>query len=62
MALTVFVCGVMAVSLFSGIFFFLYSGIYYLHTDKHSAARIYILIGCVLLILSLGYPLLFMVY
>ena len=60
MALTVFVCGVMAGSLFSGIFF-LYSGIYYLHTDKHSAARIYILIGCVLLILSLGYPLLFMV-
>ena len=60
MALTVFVCGVMAVSLFSGIFF-LYSGIYYLHTDKHSAARIYILVGCVLLILSLGYPLLFMV-
>ena len=60
MALTVFVCGVMAVSLFSGIFF-LYSGIYYLHTDKHSAARIYILIGGVLLILRLGYPLLFMV-
>ena len=61
MALAVFVCGVMAVSLFSGVFF-LYSGIYYLHTDKHSAARIYILIGCVLLILSLGYPMLFMIY
>lgn len=58
MALVVFVCGVMAVSLFSGLFF-LYSGIYYLHTDKHSAARIYILIGCVLLILSVWVPLLF---
>ena len=61
MALTVFVCGVMAVSLLSGMLF-LCSGIYYLHTDKHSAARIYILIGCVLFILGLGYPMLFMIY
>ncbi len=61
MALTVFVCGVMAVSLLSGMLF-LGSGIYYLHTDKHSAARIYILIGCVLFILGLGYPMLFMIY
>ena len=61
MALTVFVCGVMAVSLLSGMLF-LGSGIYYLHTDKHSAARIYILIGCVLFILGLGYPRLFMIY
>ena len=58
MALAVFVCGVMAVSLFSGLLF-LYSGIYYLHTDKHSAARIYILIGLVLLILSVWVPVLF---
>ncbi|SCJ16816.1 Uncharacterised protein [uncultured Clostridium sp.] len=61
MALAVFVCGVMAVSLLSGLLF-LGSGIYYLHTDKHSAARIYILIGCVLFMLSLGYPMLFMIY
>lgn len=61
MALAVFVCGVMGVSLLSGVLF-LYSGIYYLHTDKHFAARIYILIGGVLLILSLGYPMLFMSY
>ena len=61
MALTVFVCGVMAVSLLSGMLF-LGSGIYYLHTDKHSAARIYIHIGCVLFILGLGYPMLFMIY
>ena len=58
MALVVFVCGVMVVSLFSGLFF-LRSGIYYLHTDKHSAARIYILIGLVLLILSVWVPVLF---
>ncbi len=61
MALAVFVCGVMAVSLLSGMLF-LGSGIYYLHTDKHSAARIYILIGWVLFMLSLGYPMLFMIY
>ena len=60
MALAVFVCGVMAVSLFSGMLF-LYSGIYYLHTDKHSTARVYILIGLGLLMLGLGFPLL-MVY
>ena len=57
MALAVFVCGVMAVSLLSGLLF-LGSGIYYLHTDKHSAARIYILIGCVLFMLGFGFPLL----
>ena len=61
MALAVFVCGVMAVSLLSGLLF-LGSGIYDRHTDKHSAARIYILIGCVLFMLSLGYPMLFMIY
>ena len=61
MALTVFVFGVMAVSVLYGMLF-LGSGIYYLHTDKHSAARIYILIGCVLFILGLGYPMLFMIY
>ena len=60
MALAVFVCGVMAVSLLSGMLF-LYSGIYYLHTDKHSTARVYILIGLGLLMLGLGFPLL-MVY
>ena len=58
MALVVFVCGVMVVSLFSGLFF-LGSGIYYLHTDKHSAARNYILIELVLLILSVWVPVLF---
>ena len=60
MALAVFVCGVMAVSLLSGLLF-LGSGIYYLHTDKHSTARVYILIGLGLLMLGLGFPLL-MVY
>ena len=55
-----FLCTIMAVlSLGGGIL--LFSGIGYLHTDKHSAATYYILIGFGLLMLGFGFPLLFMV-
>ena len=55
-----FLCTIMAVlSLGGGIL--LFSGIGYLHTDKHSAAPYYILLGFGLLRLGVGFPRLLMV-
>lgn len=57
MDLVAFLLVVMGVSFVAGLIF-LYFGVGRLHTDKHSTARVYILIGLGLLMLGLGFPLL----